>query len=307
LLRQIQARLRDVTSAVPRIALIGDLHASWDHEDSAYFSRSDYEKIVITGDLGNSGTQNGISVARALARIERDTLVMLGNNDAEDYASVIAELNYQAGRARLFHGLEGARISSDIQRVQACGYSKHRMQVGTLDLTLIAARPFAMGNSQLSFPAALADAFQISSLEESAARLCALVDQSETEHLVFLAHNGPTGLGELPSSPFGRDFHPDAGDWGDQDLAQAILHALSRRHRVLAVIAGHMHWRLKSGGMRRWCLERDGVLYINAACVPRHDRTHGRLRRHHLALTLTHAAASVEEVWVDARPDPSNG
>ena len=38
-----------------RIALIGDLHSSWDETDVAYFNRSDYALLLFTGDLGASG------------------------------------------------------------------------------------------------------------------------------------------------------------------------------------------------------------------------------------------------------------
>lgn len=289
-----------MTPLPSRIALIGDLHSAWDDRDAAYFSQSDYRNILITGDLGNSGRRNGVKIATSLARIERDTLVMPGNNDVEDYAAIVAELHYQAGRSELLAGLLSSRRSSDLRkhRVQICGYSVHPISLENLEVTVIAARPFAMGGNQLSFANALSDLFDVNSLEDSSRRLKALVDAAETEHLVFLAHNGPRGLGHEPHSPFGRDFHPDAGDWGDVDLEEAVAYSRSRGHKVLAVVAGHMHWSTRVGGERTWRVERDGVLYINAARVPRHAREGQTLRRHHLALTLTSERASVEEIWV---------
>jgi hypothetical protein len=79
-----------VTTAPPRIALVGDLHAAWDDADAAYFGSSDYHKVLVTGDLGNSGQANGVKIAQSLSRIAKDTLVMPGNNDVRDYAAIVA-------------------------------------------------------------------------------------------------------------------------------------------------------------------------------------------------------------------------
>lgn len=283
-----------------RIALVGDLHAAWDDADAAYFGSSDYQKVLVTGDLGNSGRGNGVTIARSLSRIPRDTLVIPGNNDARDYAAIVAELQYQAGRGELLAGLVSSRRGSMLgrYRVQICGYSLHPMRFDGFDFTLVAARPFAMGGSDLSFPKDLSDLFQVDSMEASTERLKALVDEVATDHVVFFAHNGPSGLGADRESPFGRDFHPEAGDWGDRDLAEAVAHAKRRGLKVLCVLAGHMHWSLRGGGNRTWHVEEEGVLYVNAARVPRHVGREQGIRRHHLALTLTPERASVEEVWV---------
>ncbi|HEU5076441.1 MAG TPA: metallophosphoesterase [Polyangiaceae bacterium] len=289
-----------MTLAPFRIALVGDLHAAWDDADAAYFGSSDYRQVLITGDLGSSAGGNGVKIAQSLSRIARDTLVMPGNNDARDYAAIVAELHYQAGRGELLAGLVSSRRGSALgrYRVQICGYSLHPMRFGDFEVTLVAGRPFAMGGSDLSFPRELRDIFRVDSIEVSTERLKRLIDEVETEHVLFLAHNGPSGLGDSRESPFGRDFHPNAGDWGDRDLAEAIAYAKQRGQKVLCVLAGHMHWSLRGGGSRSWHVEQDGVLYVNAARVPRHVRHGQGARRHHLALTLTPEGASVEEVWV---------
>ncbi len=283
---------------VAHIAVIGDLHSHWDAQDVAYFNQSHYESILVTGDLGRSGGRDGVKIARMLARLERDALVMLGNNDAHEYARIIAEFNYQAGRADLMSSLETAAGSAQPTGVQVCGYSAHPLRAGGLDVTLIAARPFAMGGRELSFPEPLASSFGVRSLQESVEMLEKLVDGADTETLMFFAHNGPFGLGSQPSSLFGRDFATEAGDWGDSDLAEAIAYAKRRGRRVLAVIAGHMHWQLRAGGMRDWQLERDGTLYLNAARVPRLIRTDDGTLHHHIALDLDADGARAREVLV---------
>lgn len=289
-----------MTTIPIRVALVGDLHGAWDDADADYFGSSDYHLVLVTGDLGNRGMGNGVKIAQSLSRIACDTLVMPGNNDANDYAAIVAELHYQAGRSELLAGLVSSRRGSlqNGHRVQICGYGLHPLRFEGFAVTLIAARPFAMGGSEFSFASDLKKLFQITDIKASTERLKALVDEADTEHLVFFAHNGPSGLGASRESPFGRDFHPEAGDWGDRDLTEAIAHAKRRGHQVLCVLAGHMHWSLRGGGQRTWHHEQDGVLYVNAARVPRHIRHDRGIRRHHLALTLTPQRASVEEVWV---------
>ncbi len=284
-----------------KVALIGDLHSSWDAADTRYFNASDYELLLFTGDLGSRGPHNGVEIARSLSRLARPTLVMLGNNDASEYARIAAELSYQQGRARLLDGAASWRPG--VVGVRACGLDAHRFKVGDLDLTVIAGRPFAMGNSELSSPEALQASYSVGSADECSARLKSLVDSAETQHLIFLAHNGPRGFGAERDAPWGRDFHTDAGDWGDADLADAVEHARATGRRVLAVVAGHMHWSLRNGGERRWQVERDGVLYINAARVPRIVETDERRLHHHVALRLDSKGAQAREVALERRTD----
>ena len=286
-----------------QLALIGDLHASWDDADTDYFNASRYELLLFTGDLGSSGPRNGVSVARSLARLSRPALVMLGNNDAAEYARISAELRYRQGRELLLRGLESRAPAAPSSSVRACGLDAHRFEVAGLAFTVIAGRPFAMGNSELSSPAALRASYGVASLEECRTRLFALVDGADTEHLIFLAHNGPSGLGAESDAPWGRDFHPDAGDWGDDDLEAAVAHARATGRRVLAVVAGHMHWRLRGGGLRRWYTTQDDTLYVNAARVPRAVRSQGALVCHHCALTLSPARAEVREIAVERSED----
>ena len=121
----------------------------------------------------------------------------------------------------------------------------------------------------------------------------ALIDETDTEHMIFLAHNGPRGLGEEAHAIWGCDFNEDGGDRGDPDLTEAIDHARAAGKRVMAVIAGHMHLRTKQGRERPWKLEIDGTLYINAARVfSTSDDVYG----HHVTITLSERGAHANEV-----------
>jgi uncharacterized protein (TIGR04168 family) len=295
-------RLNDV--AMPEttggaVAVIGDLHSAWELEDISYFQRAEYPLLLVTGDLGHAGSHDGRRIARSFAQLAPQVLVMPGNNDAEDYPHIHAELTYRRARADLLVDAvaEGHSIPPSRESAQLCGYSLHPVELNGFAFTVLSGRPFSMGGPELAFPQALARVHGVGSLRESSERLCALVDQASTEHVVFLAHNGPSGLGALPEDIWGRDFHPDAGDWGDPDLRVAIDYAVQRGKRVLAVIAGHMHWTVSGRDSlhRRWQLQHDEILYVNAARVPRVFMQDGRVARHHVHLDLRPSGASAEE------------
>jgi uncharacterized protein (TIGR04168 family) len=135
-------------------------------------------------------------------------------------------------------------------------------------------------------------------MEESSARLRSLIDEAPTEHLIFFSHNGPLGLGAEPGALWGRDFGPEPGDWGDPDLRDAIAHAGRRRRRTLAVVAGHMHWRLRNGGQRRFQEARDGILYVNCAQVPRIVDSREGTARHHIALGIRDGQAQIQTIAI---------
>jgi uncharacterized protein (TIGR04168 family) len=282
-----------MTEVDARIAVVGDLHSDWHEFDVAYFNRSDYALVALTGDLSAGSRRDGLRIARSLSQLERRTLVMPGNNDVPDYAQVAAELSYQRGRAGLMNAEHAGTPG-----VEMAGYACHRLRAGARDITIVSARPFAMGGSELSFPALLEQSFGVRSLEESSERLKALVDEAGTSELLFLSHNGPRGLGEDAAAPWGRDFSPEPADWGDSDLEDAVSHAKQRGLRVLAVLGGHMHWQLRNGGQRRWHTEIDGVTYVNAARVPRIFEDAGDYVHHHVELTFGAGGVSVGEVLV---------
>jgi uncharacterized protein (TIGR04168 family) len=286
-----------------RIALIGDVHSAWDYGDVMYFNSSPYELLLIAGDLGGSQARDGLRVAGSMARLERRALVMPGNNDVDEYGRIAAELTYRQGQADLLEALlpvaDPPRPSGEpALRPRTCGYSLHEIGAAGFAATIVAGRPFAKGGDELAFPEALERNFGVRSLAESRERLRQLVDSAPTENLVFFSHNGPSGLGTEREDLWGRDFHPDAGDWGDSDLRDAIEYARTRKRRTLAVVAGHMHWALRGGGQRRWQLRRDGTLYVNAARVPRVFEADGGRLRHHIALELSPESARAHAVQI---------
>jgi uncharacterized protein (TIGR04168 family) len=290
-----------MTMSTIRIAVIGDLHTHWDDLDVAYFNRSDYDLLLFTGDLGGGSRDSTLRVARTLSKLAKPTLVMPGNNDVGDIDELAAELAHRGALRQFSAVLQGhseAGRPGPEPMVRLCGYSAHRIGPPSRSVTLITGRPHSMGGEQLSFGDHMLSAWGIESMAASAARLRALVDQADTQDLLFLAHNGPTGLGDEPIDMWGCDFKSGGGDWGDPDLSEAVEHAIARGHRVLAVIGGHMHLDTKCGRERPWQRAHEGVLYVNPARVPRIYSAHDDVQRHHVAVTVAPDSIEIAEMRV---------
>ena len=280
-----------------QIALIGDIHRQFNQHDVTRFNQSDYDLLLFTGDLANYWHREGLAVARQMARLQKPALIIPGNHDTLTAPQLLAEIK-QWPRLRRWLAWGQSRRLRQWQRtlgnVQVGGYSVHPVP-GREDVAVVVARPFAMGGSVLHCRPQLQRQFGINTMAESAARLCQLVAETPNQRIIFLAHCGPAGLGNHRDAIWGNDFQPQAGDFGDSDLREAIAIAQRQGKTVLAVVAGHMHHHVKKGGQRIWHVEQDGTHYINAARVPRIFAANGRTRHHHIRLTLTNDAVSVSE------------
>lgn len=276
------------------MGIVGDLHTHFDDVDVHQLANLDYDLLFFTGDLGGGSRDSSLGMARLLSNLDGRVLVMPGNNDTVDIQELAAELTHRKGLNKI---MAITRQTDYDNEVSLCGYSLHRVTAGSRAISLIAARPHSMGGPELTFPDYMAHTYNIHSLEDSVQRICSLVDEADDD-IVFLAHNGPLGLGPEPADIWGCDFKPDGGDWGDSDLADAIDYARTEGKRVLAVIAGHMHLRTKQGQQRPWRVEKDGVLYINAARVPRIFAGKDDVYRHHITLQISTDSVAVSEVLV---------
>lgn len=284
-----------------RIAIIGDVHMRFTDADVAYFHRAAYDLRLLVGDVAGVRFGASLPVARRLAALPRPGVLIPGNHDAVTLVQLLAEVRQHERLARW----TGRGQARRVQRLQAAlgdlvmgGYSVHSYQVRGLAFDVIAARPFSQGGSWLGCRAYLRARYGVDSLAASAALLCRRVDEAPAGTLIFLAHNGPAGLGSNHSDLWGCDFRPEGGDFGDPDLQQAVAYAQAQGKRVVAVVAGHMHHALKGGGQRAWQLTRDGVCYVNAACVPRIQPRDGRTVHHHVCLTFDERSAAVTAQWV---------
>lgn len=295
-----------------RIAVLGDVHTHFDDRDAEWLDDAGYHVILFVGDLAGYRQREGVRVARSIARLRTPTLVLPGNHDGPHLLHLASEVfgwRHLSSHLGGFMGRRLDRLRGALGPAQLAGYSLHPIEAGDQALTLVAVRPHAMGGPRLPFAKHMQRAHGVASLDDSARRLCALVDQAPHERLLFLAHNGPSGLGDTPEAIFGRDFDTpwpgDPSDWGDPDLAAAIHHAQRQGKHVLGTVAGHMHHHVRGGGRRPVSVERDGILHVNAARVPRIFQRDGRTVRHHVRLEIHDDGIGVEEVlWNEAEgPD----
>lgn len=292
-----------------RLGIVGDIHLELDVVDIEQLDAQRYDAVLFVGDLAAYSHRGGLEVARLIARLRTPALVIPGNHDAAHIGQLAAEVLEADALIPLLNVGQAERVESlaeALSPAQLVGYSRHRLAVGGRAVEIIAARPHSAGGPRLSFRPHLRKRFDVDDLEASVRRLTSLVDESEADDLVFLGHNGPTGLGSKRDDIWGCDFRKTEGDFGDPDLERAIAHARRRGKRVRAVVAGHMHHHLRGGGARRWLLERQETLYINAARVPRIVERAGRTLRHHVELTMDDERVRVREILF-AGDRPSEG
>lgn len=286
-----------------RLAIVGDVHGCWDQTDTDYFNRKKYHALLCTGDL--PPLIGSLPTARRLAKLQLPAYMIPGNHDATTALQFLSELKHLPRLASLFslgHERREARLQQALGPVKLVGYSLDILNLGKKSIGLIGGRPYSMGGDRLYFSTYLKRRHGITSFEDSARKLCALVDQAPQD-IIFLSHNGPAGLGSARDDIWGCDFRGSGGDFGDPDLRTAIDHATTHGKRVHAVVAGHMHHRLKGGdgGERHsWQVQEKGVLYINAARVPRIRYHADGQPHHHIALTLDHEGTHANAVWINA-------
>lgn len=289
-----------------KIALIGDLHGGWNTRDNDFMNGAGYDLLLFVGDLGSGTLKNELSIIRLISEVRVPGLVLPGNNDAAYLGPLAAELAHQSGADAL---REIARLAP-ATFLEPCGYTNHQLDTDGGPVTLITARPCAMGGSEFSFAPELTRNYGVTSIEGSAGRLKQQVDEATTESLIFMGHNGPFGLGGEEGDLWARDFAlPDSAegspprDWGDSDFQEAVEYARNLGKVVLAVIGGHMH-RTREQRIRQ-SVRREGTLYLNPAVVPRIvDGENGELH-HFVELRLCPSASDpsekfiAEERWVE--------
>ena len=277
-----------------KIAILGDVHSAFDERDVDFFNASDYDAILCVGDLPGLRHERAYAVAARMSKVRKPFYLIPGNHDATTLNQLLAEI----GGVKPLMTLGGRSQSRRVSRLERAigdrrvvGYSWHEL---SKDVGLIAARPHAMGKT-LSFATYLSEAFGVRTMDESAALLKRIISDCPHSKLVFLAHNGPTGLGEHPTDIWGCDFKVGGGDWGDPDLREAISFAQGQGREVCCVAAGHMHQQTKQGKQRRWCLKEESIWYINAARVPRIFKRGGVRYHHHVSVTISPSGVEVEE------------
>lgn len=294
--------MNDGAAQAATIGVVGDVHLYWDAEDIAFFNSGGYDLLLFVGDLAGYTQIRGRRVARALRKLEVPAMCIPGNHDGLHALQLGAEIAPRAHRLRnaFCRGQKSRCQSLDraLGHVEMVAYDRRRIAPGGVPLNVVVGRPHSIGGRRLACIRYLEQAYGVASMEASAAVLRSLVDECDDAPILFLAHNGPSGLGDRADSIWGCDFRRKEEDWGDRDLEAAIRYAKRSGRRVLATVAGHMHRKTKSGKRRPGQVEKDDVLYVNAAEVPRHRTVNGAKQRHHVKLTVNAERAVAQDVWV---------
>ena len=294
--------MNDGPAQAATIGVIGDVHLHWDDEDIAFFNGAGYDLLLFVGDLAGYVQVRGLRLARLLRKLDVPAMCIPGNHDGLHAFQLGAEIAPRAhrfrnafcrGQTRRCHNLDRA-----LGHVEMVAYSRKRVAPSGVPLNIVVARPHSIGGKRIACLRYLEQAFGVGSMEASTALLKSLVDQCDDAPILFLAHNGPSGLGDRANSIWGCDFRRKEEDWGDRDLEEAVRYASEEGKNVLAAVAGHMHRKTKSGRRRPGQIEKDGILYVNAAEVPRHRTTNGRKQRHHVRLTVTKDSVTAQDLWV---------
>ncbi len=297
-------RIGALVSGTVRIGVVGDVHLDFDEVDVEQLDARAYDVIFFVGDLATYSHRGGLEVARAISQLRTPSLVIPGNHDAANVFQMAAEVLEADAILPLLNLGQRTReseLAKALGRARVAGYSLHPFEAAWGRFDVVAARPHSAGGVHLAFRPHLAETFGIEDMEASTERLIALVDESTAKDVIFLAHNGPSGLGSRRDDIWGCDFRRDEGDFGDPDLQRAIEHARAQGKNVRAVLAGHMHHHLKGGGQRRWRVRENGILYVNAARVPRVFTRGERVLRHHVEFVIDERDVDAREVLLEGK------
>jgi uncharacterized protein (TIGR04168 family) len=281
----LQSRSSD---PIATLTVVGDVHRWWRPADAAFLERSRPDLSLFVGDLGDED----VPIVRAIASLPVPKAVILGNHDA-----------WQSFGRRV--ATDKLRESLELLGEDHIAYAVR--EVPRAGISLIGARPFSWGGQSLRSPELYDEIYGIHTARQSAAAIVDAARNAQHRDLVILAHNGPLGLGDQSHDIWGKDFGKPGGDWGDRDLALAIQRIEGFGLRVRAVIAGHMHHRLvhPRGGERTRFVRRGGTMFLNAAYVPRVQKTANGDELSYFLRTRWQAGEciAVEEVWVDVHGD----
>lgn len=319
------------TGAAPlRIAVVGDVHGQWDSDDNSALQGLAADLTLFVGDFGNED----VRVVRTIAQLQDKLHVasIFGNHDASNlgrgYSYTRKNLPMMGTPApgsnpRLGRGPRFDAVREMHELLQRSNVGWGRGDFEALRLSVAGGRPLSSGGQSLERKADMyADLWGVSDAAASSERIRAQLEEAPEAHsLILLAHNGPTGLGAEAHSPCGRDWGArdskrgarkapattlSDGDWGDQDLADA-LQACTRP--IPLVVFGHMHEALQGGGLRTMVhVSTNGTVFVNAARVPRWRRRPGTsaversvtlIELSEGELGVPRAVASVEAAWLD--------
>lgn len=262
------------------IAVVGDIHEQWELQDNACLEALGVDLALFVGDFGNEA----VEIVKRVAALQLPKAVVFGNHDAHYSAS-------KRGRKKCpYDATQEDRVQQQLDLLGETHVGYTKQDFSALHLSVVGSRPFSWGGPQWRNQGFYQQRYGVSGFEESTARMIAAVQETAYPTTIFLAHNGPKGLGDQPHDVCGRDWKTGGGDYGDEDLTRAIAQTRQLGKTIPLVAFGHMHHRLRhTQRYQRTAVVTDeqGTVYFNAACVPRITEAGGECLRKFFLVDLT--------------------
>ncbi|AMW27349.1 TIGR04168 family protein [Arthrospira platensis] len=278
-----------------KIALIGDIHDQWEPEDEIALKQLGVDLALFVGDFGNEA----LEVVKAIAQLDLPKAVVFGNHDAWYSMTEWGRQKCPYDRTRE----DRVQTQIDLLGPAHVGYGKRDFP--ELGLTVVGTRPFSWGGPQWTNQEFYQTRFGVNSNQESSDRILAQVKNAAYDQIIFLGHNGPSGLGDTPESPCGKDWKPIGGDYGDPDFAEAITQTRNYGKTIPLVGFGHMHHTLrhtKAYLRKSLAVDEHQTIYLNAASVPRIQGTGSDKYRHFaIAILKQGQIREASHIWVNSQ------
>jgi uncharacterized protein (TIGR04168 family) len=275
-----------------RIAIVGDVHDQWSAADNLALQHLKVDLVLFVGDFGNEA----VEVVREVAAVSIPKAVIMGNHDAWYSAS-----SWGKQKAPYDQSQED-RVQQQLDLLGEAHVGFSKLDFPQLDVSVVGSRPFSWGGLTWRNSQFYRDRYQIKNFEESTQQIVKSAQDAASQTLIFIAHNGPAGLGKQTESICGRDWKAEGGDYGDPDLTEAIAQTQSLGKSIPLVTFGHMHHELKiPRGKRRKLVEvREQTVYFNAACVPRVIKTAQDTKRSFSIATLRQGIVqTISLLWLN--------
>ena len=261
------------------IAVVGDVHDQWLPVDGELLGVLEVDAALFVGDFGNES----LEVVRAIAGLKLPKAVVMGNHDAWYTATPWGQKKAPYDRATE----DRVQLQLDAFGDDHVGYGVK--EFAALGISVVGGRPFSWGGPKWQNQGFYEQRFGVKDLEESTAQISQCAVECDHSAVVFVAHNGPYGLGSEPESICGKDWRPLGGDFGDRDLTAAIKATRDAGKTVPLVTFGHMHHKLRHTQDRlrdRVIVDKAGTVYLNAAVVPRIEKSKGTTLHSFMLVTL---------------------
>lgn len=275
-----------------KIAVVGDVHDLWEAEDAIALQELEVDLVLFVGDFGNES----VEIVRKIALLKLPKAAIMGNHDAWYTASDWGRKRCPYDRTKE----DWVQQQLDLLGETQVGYGK--LDFPEFNLTVVGSRPFSWGGEIWKNEKFYRKRYGVTGFEDSTERIVAAAESAAYDTIIFMGHNGPTGLGNCPEDPCGKDWQPVGGDYGDPDFEMAIAKTYALGKNIPLVTFGHMHHTMrhtKDKLRTPISTSPQGTVYLNSASVPRIIQTEtNRLRNFSLVSLESGIVSQISLVWL---------